>query len=162
MGLCKRCLLCSGFLRAWGELGARLEYRLMRLFHILFFHISEKVCIFASDLVTQRTGSFCCKGIRLCSLCVKRESGESPEQSRCCKLFIPQLSSGGPPRMMKMPLCGAIVVWEGGELWGVSQKTCQIVTERPPSDDLKLSRKELEIDGRQMPARATSLFTYFR
>ena len=30
-------------------------------------------------------------------MCVKRESGESPEQSRCCKLFIPQLSSGVPP-----------------------------------------------------------------
>ena len=65
-----------------------------------FFYISEKLCIFAADLVTQRTGSFCCKGVRICALCVKRESGESPEQSRCCKLFIPQLSSGGPPRMM--------------------------------------------------------------
>ena len=88
------------FLRAWGESGVGLGFRLMRLFHILFFHISEKLCIFAADLVTQRTGSFLCKGVRICALCVKRESGESPEQSRCCKLLIPQLSSGGPPRMM--------------------------------------------------------------
>jgi hypothetical protein len=51
---------------------------------ILF--IFKKKRIFATDLVTQRTDFFCCNGIRECYLGVKRESGENPEQSRCCEL----------------------------------------------------------------------------
>ena len=37
---------------------------------------------------------------------VKRESGESPEQSRCCELI-------GTAAPETKPLCDDIVVWEG-------------------------------------------------
>ena len=53
-----------------------------------------------------------------------------------------------------MPLCGTIVVWEGGELWGVSQKTCQITV-------LKLSRKELKNETLCMRDTGLPLFHLF-
>lgn len=58
--------------------------------------MSENICIFATDLVAE--GAFP-RG-------VKRESGESPEQSRCCEL----IRTAAPN---KKPLCDAIVAWEG-------------------------------------------------
>ena len=49
---------------------------------------------------------------------MKRESGESPEQSRCCKLHLLGLLIE-----LQKPLSG-ICGWEG-EQAGVSQKTCK-------------------------------------
>ena len=88
--------------------------------------LSIIICIFAADLVTQRTVFFRCNGIRICSLGVKRESGESPEQSRCCELFhtaAPQKRTTV-RRHSRMGRPGRR---------GASQKTCQVVTEQAPS-----------------------------
>jgi hypothetical protein len=60
------------------------------------FAMSENICIFATDLVAE--GDYP-RG-------VKRESGENPEQSRCCEL----IRTAAPN---KKPLCDAIVAWEG-------------------------------------------------
>ena len=95
------------------------------------------MCIFATDLVTQRAVSDICNRLRGRTLSVKRESGENPEQSRCCELPMPQPSGGRLPPAESRPLYDAIVAWEGRGLWGASQKTCQITV-------LKLSRKELK------------------
>ncbi len=58
--------------------------------------MSDNICNFASDLVADGSNP---RG-------VKRESGESPEQSRCCELI-------GTAAPNTKPLCGAIATWEG-------------------------------------------------
>ena len=52
----------------------------------------------------------------LSGLRIKRESGENPEQTRCCK----PSKQGCPLPQVPLPRCG----WEGGQT-GVSQKTCR-------------------------------------
>ncbi len=58
--------------------------------------MSDNICNFATDLVAKGRNP---RG-------VKRESGESPEQSRCCELI-------GTAAPNTKPLCGAIAAWEG-------------------------------------------------
>jgi hypothetical protein len=58
--------------------------------------MSENICIFAFDLVAEG----------ICPGGVKRESGENPEQSRCCEL----IRTAAPNTK---PLCDAIAAWEG-------------------------------------------------
>ena len=81
----------------------------------------KKLRIFAPDLVIQKTRFVCCRQMKSSFLAVKRELGESPEQSRCC-----ELQNKPQPRKGKESHCVSARHMGRRAPRGASQNTCQV------------------------------------
>ena len=91
----------------------------------------KKNLVFLHPIWSSQQIDYCCrKGFKICLMDVKRESGASPEQSRCCKL-----------QDMLQPPKEKVTVWNipHGKTGGSGSKSEDL----PSRFFLKLSRKKL-------------------